>query len=146
MRVLVIAEDPTSDSFLLEPIIKAMLDAVGKPSSQVRVCRDPVFRSDEVRVLLQAIARVNRPYEDEDRLTKPYGFVLDFVGIFEKLEAALAFDSDTVASVIQNLGVLQALFEALMRSRHRQGAGGQDTRRAARTDRALPPRSARRHP
>ena len=35
-------------------------------------------------VLLQAIARVNRPYEDNDGLIKPYGFVLDFVGIFEK--------------------------------------------------------------
>ena len=33
-------------------------------------------------VLLQAIARVNRPYEDDDGLIKPYGFVLDFVGIF----------------------------------------------------------------
>ena len=28
-------------------------------------------------VLLQAIARVNRPYEDNDGLIKPYGFVLD---------------------------------------------------------------------
>jgi type I restriction enzyme, R subunit len=51
-------------------------------------------------VLLQAIARVNRPYEDEEGLVKPSGFVLDFVGIFEKLERALAFDSDVVASVI----------------------------------------------
>ena len=54
-------------------------------------------------VLLQAIARVNRPYEDIDGLVKPYGFVLDFVGIFENLEKALAFDSDVVGSVIQNL-------------------------------------------
>lgn len=30
-------------------------------------------------VLLQAIARVNRPHEDEEGLTKPCGFVLDFV-------------------------------------------------------------------
>ena len=37
-------------------------------------------------VLLQAIARVNRPYEDEDGLVKPAGFVLDFVGIFENVE------------------------------------------------------------
>jgi len=37
-------------------------------------------------VLLQAIARVNRPYEDDDGQVKPYGFVLDYVGIFEKLE------------------------------------------------------------
>jgi type I restriction enzyme, R subunit len=65
-------------------------------------------------VLLQAIARVNRPYEDEDGLVKPFGFVLDFVGIFEKLERALAFDSDIVASVIQNLDVLKQLFATQM--------------------------------
>ena len=63
-------------------------------------------------VLLQAIARVNRPYEDDDGLVKPYGFVLDFVGIFENLEKALAFDSDVVGSVIKNLDVLKALFAA----------------------------------
>jgi type I restriction enzyme, R subunit len=66
-------------------------------------------------VLLQAIARVNRPYEDEDGLVKPCGFVLDFVGIFEKLEQALAFDSDIVASVIQNVDVLKKLFQTWMR-------------------------------
>jgi type I restriction enzyme R subunit len=43
-------------------------------------------------VLLQAIARVNRPYALEERRPKPSGFVLDFVGIFDKLEKALAFD------------------------------------------------------
>ena len=61
-------------------------------------------------VLLQAIARVNRPYEDKDGLVKPAGFVLDFVGIFENLEKALAFDSDEVESVIQNIDVLKAAF------------------------------------
>lgn len=66
-------------------------------------------------VLLQAIARVNRPYEDEGGTIKPYGFVLDFVGIFEKLERALAFDSDVVASVISNIDVLKTLFATLMR-------------------------------
>src|SRR5260370_1666340 len=65
-------------------------------------------------VLLQAIARVNRPYEEEEGQIKPYGFVLDFVGIFEKLERALAFDSDTVASVIQNIDVLKQLFATMM--------------------------------
>ncbi len=64
--------------------------------------------------LLQAIARVNRPYEDENDVKKPSGFVLDFVGIFEKLEKALAFDSDIVGSVIQNLDVLMARFALLM--------------------------------
>jgi type I restriction enzyme R subunit len=64
--------------------------------------------------LLQAIARVNRPYEMEGQLKKPAGFVLDFVGIFEKLEKALAFDSDVVSSIIQNLDVLKERFTALM--------------------------------
>ena len=66
-------------------------------------------------VLLQAIARVNRPYEDNDGLIKPYGFVLDFVGIFENLEKALAFDSDVVGSVIRNIDVLKKLFAKLIR-------------------------------
>ncbi len=66
-------------------------------------------------VLLQAIARVNRPYEDEDGLVKPAGFVLDFVGIFESLEKALAFDSDEVTSVIRNIDVLKANFAKRMR-------------------------------
>jgi type I restriction enzyme R subunit len=46
------------------------------------------------QVLLQAIASVNRPNEDKEGRRKPAGFILDFVGIFENLEDALAFDSD----------------------------------------------------
>ena len=65
-------------------------------------------------VLLQAIARVNRPYEDNDGLIKPYGFVLDFVGIFDNLEKALAFDSEEVGSTIRNLDVLKDLFAKLI--------------------------------
>lgn len=64
--------------------------------------------------LLQAIARVNRPYEDSCGKAKPCGFVLDFVGIFERLERALAFDSDMVSGVIKNLDVLKGRFAALM--------------------------------
>ncbi len=67
-------------------------------------------------VLLQAIARVNRPYEDEEGLVKPYGFVLDFVGIFERLETALAFDSDVVGAVIENIDVLKQLFAQWMQT------------------------------
>jgi len=61
-------------------------------------------------VLLQAIARVNRPYEDENGKHKPGGFVLDFVGIFENLEKALAFDSKDVQSVIEGLDLLKSRF------------------------------------
>ena len=65
-------------------------------------------------VLLQAIARVNRPYEDELGRRKPSGFVLDFVGIFDHLERALAFDSRDVAGVIEGLDVLKQQFAQQM--------------------------------
>ena len=65
--------------------------------------------------LLQAIARVNRPYENEAAgLVKPHGFVLDFVGIFDKLEKALAFDSDEVNAIVKDLGLLKVLFQEKM--------------------------------
>lgn len=65
--------------------------------------------------LLQAIARVNRPYENEaQEMVKPHGFVLDFVGIFDKLEKALSFDSDEVNAVIKDLALLKALFRSKM--------------------------------
>lgn len=65
--------------------------------------------------LLQAIARVNRPYENEaQEMVKPHGFVLDFVGIFDKLEKALSFDSDEVNAVIKDLVLLKTLFKNKM--------------------------------
>jgi|WetSurMetagenome_2_1015567.scaffolds.fasta_scaffold00754_8 type I restriction enzyme, R subunit len=68
--------------------------------------------------LLQAIARVNRPYENEAAgMVKPHGFVLDFVGIFDKLEKALAFDSDEINAIIKDIGLLKQLFRAKMETK-----------------------------
>ena len=68
--------------------------------------------------LLQAIARVNRPYENEaEEMVKPHGFVLDFVGIFDKLEKALAFDSDEINAIVKDIGLLKQLFKAKMESK-----------------------------
>ena len=65
--------------------------------------------------LLQAIARVNRPYENEEqKMVKPHGFVLDFVGIFEQLEKALAFDSDEVNAIVKDIKLLKVLFRNKM--------------------------------
>lgn len=65
--------------------------------------------------LLQAIARVNRPYENEERdMVKPHGFVLDFVGIFENLEKALAFDSDEINAIVKDIQLLKYLFQSRM--------------------------------
>ncbi len=65
-------------------------------------------------VLLQAIARVNRPYERDEETNKSCGLVIDFVGILEKLEKALAFDSDVVSGVIEDLDLLLDKFRELM--------------------------------
>ena len=68
--------------------------------------------------LLQAIARVNRPYENEkEEMKKPHGFVLDFIGIFDKLEKALAFDSDEVNAVVKDINLLKALFQNKMKEK-----------------------------
>ena len=65
--------------------------------------------------LLQAIARVNRPYENEAlEMVKPHGFVLDFVGIFDKLEKALAFDSDEINAIVKDIQLLKLLFQNKM--------------------------------
>jgi type I restriction enzyme R subunit len=65
--------------------------------------------------LLQAIARVNRPYENEEKeMVKPHGFVLDFVGMFENLEKALAFDSDEINAIIKDIQLLKHLFQSKM--------------------------------
>lgn len=65
--------------------------------------------------LLQAIARVNRPYENEaQEMVKPHGFVLDFVGIFDNLEKALAFDSEEINAIVKDLALLKVLFQSKM--------------------------------
>jgi len=65
-------------------------------------------------VLLQTIARVNRPYEEGKSIRKPCGMIVDFVGIFERMEKALAFDSDYVSGVIKNVNILMKRFIGLM--------------------------------
>jgi hypothetical protein len=41
MNVLVIPEDFTNDQNALQPIIEAMMTAIGKPKAKVKVCTDP---------------------------------------------------------------------------------------------------------
>ena len=71
-------------------------------------------------VLLQAIARVNRPYEDEKGRRKTNGFIVDFVGIFDNLERALAFDSKDVEGVVEGLDVLKERFADLVEQGRRE--------------------------
>jgi type I restriction enzyme, R subunit len=59
-------------------------------------------------VLLQAIARVNRPYEDVNGVQKRVGLVVDFVGVLRELKKALQFDSEDVSGVIEDLDLMLA--------------------------------------
>ncbi len=62
-------------------------------------------------VLLQAIARVNRPYVDANGVQKRVGLVVDFVGVLRELKKALQFDSNDVSGVIEDLDILLRDFQ-----------------------------------
>jgi type I restriction enzyme, R subunit len=62
-------------------------------------------------VLLQSIARVNRPYVDANGVQKRVGLVVDFVGVLRELKKALQFDSSDVSGVIEDLDVLLQDFQ-----------------------------------
>ena len=64
-------------------------------------------------VLLQAIARINRPYESLEGKIKPAGLIIDFVGVFRRLKDALEFDSKDlldIEDVVQDIEVLKKGF------------------------------------
>jgi len=47
-------------------------------------------------------------------MVKPHGFILDFIGIFEKLEKALSFGSDEINAIVKDLALLKTLFKNKM--------------------------------
>jgi len=50
--------------------------------------------------LLQAIARTNRPYEDEKtQVRKEFGRIVDYVGIFKNLNEALNYDPNDIGDI-----------------------------------------------
>ena len=79
-------------------------------------------------VLLQAIARVNRPYVDAEGVQKRVGLVVDFVGVLRELKKALQFDSADVSGVIEDLDVLLEDFHR----EDREGREGLSRRRRRR--------------
>lgn len=57
-------------------------------------------------VLLQSLARVNRPYIDSQNVSKKVGLVVDFVSVLEDLTKALTFDASTVKGALEDLDIL----------------------------------------
>ena len=81
-------------------------------SEQYNNSNDKDARLDD-RVLV--IEVYTKDYENEEReMVKPHGFVLDFVGIFENLEKALAFDSDEINAIVKDIQLLKHLFQSKM--------------------------------
>ena len=78
-------------------------------------------------VLLQAAARVNRPYVDAEGNRKPLGLIVDFVGVLRELKKALRFDSNDVSGVIEDLDLLLRDFQVKIASAEEDyldGGGG----------------------
>ena len=61
--------------------------------------------------LLQAICRTNRKYNEN----KKCGLVVDFVGVFDNVAKSLAFDEESVKTIIKNLDEIRALIPTFLR-------------------------------
>lgn len=60
--------------------------------------------------LLQAICRTNRKYNEN----KKCGLIVDFVGVFENVAKSLAFDEESIKTVVKNLEEIKALIPTFM--------------------------------
>lgn len=63
MNVLIIPEDFRNDQYVLQPIIEAMLKAVGKPRAKVIVCKDPLLGSVEQALRWERIQAIITRYQ-----------------------------------------------------------------------------------
>ncbi|MEH0933178.1 type I restriction endonuclease subunit R [Micromonospora sp. CPCC 205558] len=57
-------------------------------------------------VLLQSLARVNRPYIDNQNVSKKVGLVVDFVSVLENMKKALTIDAGAVKGALEDLDIL----------------------------------------
>ena len=60
--------------------------------------------------LLQAICRTNRTYNEN----KKCGLIVDFVGVFEDVAKSLAFDEETVKTIVKNIDESKGLIPTFM--------------------------------
>lgn len=60
--------------------------------------------------LLQAICRTNRKYNE----SKKCGLIVDFVGVFEDVAKSLAFDEESIKTVVKNMEEIKSLIPTFM--------------------------------
>ena len=106
-RLLERFQDP-ADPLKLIIVTAKLLTGFDAPILQVMYLDKPL----RDHTLLQAICRVNRTYSEH----KTHGLIVDYLGIFDDVAAALEFDEQSVRQVISNIQELKdELPEAMQR-------------------------------
>jgi type I restriction enzyme R subunit len=88
-----------NDPLKLLIVTSKLLTGFDAPILQVMYLDKPL----RDHTLLQAICRVNRTYSDQ----KTHGLIVDYLGIFDDVAAALNFDDKTVKQVVSNIQELK---------------------------------------
>lgn len=58
--------------------------------------------------LLQAMCRTNRLYETDD-VRKDMGLIIDYLGVFENLRTALAYNPEEIEGVVEGIEAFKEL-------------------------------------
>ena len=99
--------DP-KDPFKILIVTSKLLTGFDAPNLQAMYLDKPL----RDHTLLQAICRANRPYGE----TKTHGLIVDYLGIFDDVAQALAFDEESVRKAVSNIEELrQKLPEAVQK-------------------------------
>lgn len=87
-------------------VVSKLLTGFDAPRNTVLYLAKPMREHD----LLQAIARVNRVFDEDGAPEKPFGYVIDYSGVLKDLgkalssyEALMAFDADDIAGTIASI-------------------------------------------
>ena len=96
--------DPTKDPQILI-VTQKLLTGFDAPVLYAMYLDKPM----KDHTLLQAIARVNRPYP-----SKESGLIVDYIGIFENLQRALAFEDEPITQGLLNIEALRDRFAELL--------------------------------
>lgn len=87
-------------------VTSKLLTGFNAPILQVMYLDKPM----KDHTLLQAICRTNRKYTD----AKKCGLIVDFVGLFDNVARSLAFDEETVRTVIKNIEEIKAMIPSFI--------------------------------
>lgn len=104
-RLLDRFRDP-ADPLKLIIVTAKLLTGFDAPILQVMYLDKPL----RDHTLLQAICRVNRTYSEQ----KTHGLIVDYLGIFDDVAAALEFDDQSVKQLVSNIQELKEKLPAAM--------------------------------